>query len=97
MNHTPGPWIGKPTSGDQGLIYSESDGRNVAVAYDVRDTDLIASAPDMKSILRRLAEKVKRANDLQHSGGRVVAEDWDELYLLTNEAGEVLSRGRGNG
>lgn len=37
-------------------------------------------------MLRRLAEKVRRANSIQHSGGRVSAEDWSELHQLTNEA-----------
>ena len=56
MNATTGPWIGKTTSGDQGLIYSEDDGRNVAVAYDARDTDLIASAPELLEALRNLSD-----------------------------------------
>lgn len=34
---------------------------------------------------KRLMEKVRRANGIQHSGGRVTKEDWNELYMLQNE------------
>lgn len=44
----------------------------------------------LKNTLRRLAEKVGRANDIQRSGGRVDAEDWSELHQLVNEAFGVL-------
>jgi len=37
--------VRKPGSGGQGLIISEADGRNVAVAYDAEDSPLIAAAP----------------------------------------------------
>ncbi len=40
--------------------------------------------------LRRLAEKTRRANEIQHSGGVVSPEDWAELHQLTNEAFGVL-------
>jgi len=43
-------------------------------------------------ILVRMTEKVERANAIQHSGGTVTAEDWSELYSLTNEAKSVLER-----
>ena len=55
--HTPGPWIGKKTgSGGQGLIYSEKDGRNVAVIYDERDIALIESAPELLACIRDILE-----------------------------------------
>ena len=51
-----------------------------------------SGGPDssVKRMLRRLAEKVKRANDIQHSGGKIQPEDWAELYQLTNEAFVLL-------
>ncbi len=52
--HTPHPWIGKKGSGGQGLIYSEQTGANVAVAYDERDTALLAAAPELKAALTAL-------------------------------------------
>lgn len=34
---------------------------------------------------KRLMEKVKRANDIQHMGGKIMSDDWNELYLLQIE------------
>ena len=44
----------------------------------------------LAQMLTRLVEKVERANSIQHSGGRVTAEDWSELYCLAIEAKKVL-------
>jgi hypothetical protein len=45
-------WYDKSGAGNhQGLIISESDGRNVAVAYDKKDAPLIAAAPELLSAL----------------------------------------------
>jgi hypothetical protein len=41
-------------------------------------------------LLTRLTEKVESVNAIQHSGGRVTAEDWSELYAITNESRAVL-------
>ena len=40
-------WYDKPGCGGQGLVISEADGRNVAVAYDAKDAPLLAAAPDL--------------------------------------------------
>jgi len=53
---------------------------------------LIAAAPEMAEALQRLTKKVKRANAIQHSGARVLAEDWAELYQLANEARAALEK-----
>jgi hypothetical protein len=54
---TPGPWIGKETmSADQGLVYSELDGRNVAVTYSNKDVRLVAAAPEMLAALQMVIE-----------------------------------------
>lgn len=45
---------------------------------------------EMLNMLTRLTEKVERANSIQHGGGKVLAEDWSELYQLTNEARDIL-------
>lgn len=47
----PESWYAKPSSGGQGLIISEADGRNVAVAYDEKDGPLLAAAPEMRKAL----------------------------------------------
>lgn len=52
--------------------------------------DALRDRASLIGMLRRLNEKVKRANDIQHSGGTVTSEDWSELYDLTSEAGGLL-------
>jgi hypothetical protein len=80
--HTPGEWIGKATGAGQGLIYAEKDGRNVAVAYHARDTDLIAAAPDMlealKNILPHLDEYIKWHHEFD-GGCSVEIEDGTDI------------------
>ena len=58
---------------------------------------LCKAAPATLNMLQRITEKVKRANDIQHSGGEVQAEDWAELYMLQNEAFALLAAARGEG
>lgn len=55
-NQTSGPWYGKNASGGQGLVYDEKTGRNIAVVYDEKDTELIAAAPDLLIERDRLKE-----------------------------------------
>jgi hypothetical protein len=50
---------------------------------------------DLKNTLQRLSDKTARANAIQHSGGHIDAEDWAELYQLTNEARALLARLKG--
>ena len=56
---------------------------------------LIASAPELLSMLERIAEKVRRANSIQHSGGTIDAEDWSELYAIQNEAFGLIAKAKG--
>ena len=51
-NSTPGPWYEAKTGNHQGLIVSEKDGRNIAVAYDKKDAPLIAAAPKLLEALK---------------------------------------------
>lgn len=51
----------------------------------------IAATPELLANSKRLAEKVKRANAIQR-GGKISAEDWAELYQLTNEMFAVIWR-----
>ena len=50
----------------------------------------------LRDMLKRLTEKVERANQLQHSRatvekpGELDFEDWSELHQLTNEARGIL-------
>lgn len=52
---------------------------------------LIVASPSLMLMLQRLTEKTQRANEIQHSGGHISAEDWAELYDLSNEAKGLLS------
>lgn len=56
---------------------------------------LFVAAPALLSTLTRLTEKVERANAIQHSGGKVCAEDWGELYMLANEARATIAATEG--
>ena len=47
---TPGSWRAVSTGNHQGLIISTS-GANIAVAYDNRDANIIAAAPDLLAAL----------------------------------------------
>lgn len=104
MNPTPGPWT---YGGSFSRAIYGNDGQEIAKLYTrpfafpsdeyewKANAVLIAAAPDMESILTRLTEKVERANEIQHNGVRICAEDWAEIYMLTNEARGILSKARG--
>lgn len=53
-------WTGQATSSDQGLIIDDETGKNIAVAYDPKHTNLIAAAPELlaegKALLQALRE-----------------------------------------
>ena len=45
-------WYAAKSAGDsQGLVIEEDTGRSVAVAYDVKDTPLLAAAPELLAAL----------------------------------------------
>ncbi len=56
---------------------------------------LFCAAPELLKALERMVEKVARANAIQHSGGRVLAEDWSELYAMQQEARAAIARAKG--
>jgi aminopeptidase N len=59
--------------------------------YRLRKKAEKQAAPELLSILERLNEKVRRANGIQHSGGKVRAEDWSELFTLSCEASSAIA------
>jgi hypothetical protein len=65
------------------LNTSREDWREHAKVFDANLHGLIR-------MLTRLTEKVERANTIQHSGVKVLPEDWSELYQLTNEARAII-------
>ena len=50
-------WTGQVTSSDQGLIIDDETGRNIAVAYDPKNTNLIAAAPNLLYEIKALMER----------------------------------------
>lgn len=53
--------------------------------------DQLNQHAQLVNMLTRLTEKTERANAIQHSGGKVDAEDWAELHQLANEARGILA------
>jgi hypothetical protein len=49
-------WYASNTGSSQGLIISELDGRTVAVAYDEKDTNLLAAAPELRDFVTSCTE-----------------------------------------
>lgn len=46
--------------------------------------------------LQRITEKVERANSIQRSGGKILPEDWAELWDLANDARTTLQAAGAN-
>lgn len=79
--HTPGPWYESSTGNHQGLVISETTGRNVAVTYDKADARMIAQAPAMREALQRLHDAIDRLPAVALS---------DEVEGLMTEAEIIL-------
>jgi hypothetical protein len=58
MNTQSKKWYVASTGNHQGLIIDETDGRNVATAYDKADAPLIAAAPELLEALQACLEGV---------------------------------------
>lgn len=71
-------WMVSSTGNHQGLIISES-GDNIAVAYDKKDAPLIASAPELLSVLERIVD----------AGGAI------EPGTILNEARAIVAKAKG--
>ena len=62
-------WYKANTGNDyQGLVIEEETGRNVAVTYEAKDAKLVALAPEMAELLKRLW--VVAENELDQSATR---------------------------
>ena len=94
--HTPGPWTTEPNAAG-GLLVRNGKGRVIAGAdaEQAGDMLLIAAAPELLEALRRATEKMRRANSIQHSGGKVRAEDWAELHQFSNECAAAIAKAEG--
>jgi len=90
--HTASPWYTANTGNHQGLVISEHDGGNVAVAYNGEaDANLIAAAPELLDMLRELVkaayDQVPREEDME--------EIWPELYEACGKAERLIAKAEG--
>ena len=57
-------WTAHHTSSDQGLVIDEA-GKTIAVAYDAKDTALLAAAPLLLKALYRITHPAADESDLE--------------------------------
>jgi hypothetical protein len=93
--HTLDTWYVASTGNHQGLILSEKDGRNVAVAYDKADAPLIGAAPDLLEALRATEKAISDYVDyctawnpaVKHGGqGKALVELRDQARAAISKA-----------
>ena len=73
------------------IAWAEGDDADLARARADAISEALNRVRGAQRILVRLAEKVRRANAIQHSGGIITPEDWSELFALQNEAFAFMS------
>lgn len=69
MKHTPRPWYANVTSAEQGLIYQEKTGVNIALTYNADDAELVAAAPDLLEALEKTEQLVKNVLGVLRQNG----------------------------
>ena len=80
-------WYGKTSAGDhQGLVISEETGANIAVAYDKKDTDMLAAAPDLLTAIDGLLDAISDLSD-------EAREEFNEDAVLAAIAAAGKARG----
>ncbi len=79
-------------SGSQGLVIDDEDGRSVAVAYDTKDTPLLAAAPEMYEAIQRMIIIIEACDALLYEYDPVVFKDEND-YL--GHAREVARKAEG--
>ena len=84
-------WYKANTGNDyQGLVIEEETGRNVAVTYEAKDAKLVALAPEMAELLKRLW--VAAENELDQSATRNGLNNRDllrDVRVLLYKLGEA--------
>ena len=77
-------WYAAKSAGPgQGLVIDESDGRNVAVAYDEKDTPLLAAAPELANALIEVMESLENWMEIAEDDDK---RDYDEDAMRDGRA-----------
>ncbi len=76
-------WYGKNNSNGQGLIIEEETGRNVAVSYDEKDTNLLAAAPELLKFAQDILRYVEAGTISTKSDRQFVAMRAREVINLS--------------
>jgi predicted GNAT family acetyltransferase len=84
----PMKWYAQRSSGSQGIVINEADGRTVAVTYDMDDVVLVASAPELLTELRRTQLMLMYA--AQEAKGKVKKEIVDSWIYQVGKAGALF-------
>lgn len=82
-------WYVANTSNGQGLVVDEDTGENIAVTYNEKDANLVASSPNMKKALENALACLETLNSVllwnKEDGDYV-----DEAYDVMREIREAL-------
>ena len=89
-------WYQSKGSGGQGLIIEEETGRNVAVAYDEKDTPLLSAAPDLLEALKA-AVAVFAEIDRKTPWSETEPGWWLEMNMKMQTARAAISKAEGRG
>ena len=73
------------------------DGGIVCVMRDGADGNaaLVAAAPELLAMLKRLTEKATRLDSIQHGSGRVTEDDWNDVFATVIASSVLIARVEG--
>ena len=102
--HTAGEWRDTKRPRHYGSAAIVADGPILIATVQVRENDpegeanvrLVENAPNTLESLRELVAATAQINDTQHAGQAVRAEQWSELYQLTNKGRAIFEKVRGD-
>ena len=84
-------WYEGKTGNHQGLIIEEGTGKNIAVCYDKADAPLIAAAPELLAVLKKLEDIISGIEAEADNLGT----DLSEARYWWKKAGDVIYKAEG--